>query len=277
MIRILLDSSADFSLEECRAQGFEMVSLHVQLNGREYIDGVDLGKDEFYELLQTGDFPRTSQPSPEDFLKIFEQAKQNGDELICILLSSSLSGTYQSALLAREMAEYDKIHIVDSLCASGAIRILADQAKKRIAEGLCAADIAEELLALRHRIRLCAALDTLEYLARGGRINKTVANIGSVLRLKPVVAFQEDGSIALADKPIGKVRAMQAMIERLGEKPLDPAFPLCTVYSNGEENVELFEKKLCERGFAPGLRTRIGAGIGAHIGPGAFGIIYVEA
>ena len=114
MIRILVDSAADFSKKEIDEKGIYLVPLQVEFQEEQYLDGVNLERDEFYKkLVCEKDFPKTSQPSPQKFLDVFEEVKENGDELICILLSSALSGTYQSAQLARSMADYDKIYIVD--------------------------------------------------------------------------------------------------------------------------------------------------------------------
>lgn len=278
MLRILLDSSADLTAAECQAENMEMIPLRVTFDGQEHLDGVDLSKDDFYaRLTSSREFPRTSQPSPEDYLHVFLNAKEHGDELIYLPISSGLSGAIQSAQIAKDMAEYDGVHILDTLCATGGIRILAQYAAKLRKQGLSATPIVEHLTALRGRIRLLASLDTLEYLSRGGRISKAIAGLGSALHIKPVVSFHSDGTIALVDKPLGKSRAVSAILSRLSAKPLDPEFPLCTVYSDGEENVARLEKRLADAGFLPAMRTRIGAALGAHIGPGAFGLIYVEA
>ena len=120
MIKILVDSSSDLTKEEAEEKGYLFVPIGISLEGKEYEDGVDLTKDEFYDLLVNGEtFPKTSQPSPQVFLDLFEQAKKDGDEIVAILLSSALSGTYQSAVLARQMADYEGIHLIDSLTATG--------------------------------------------------------------------------------------------------------------------------------------------------------------
>ena len=277
MIRILLDSSADLTLAECKEQGFDMVPLRVTVAGKSYEDGVNLDKDEFYTLLAQGaEFPHTSQPSPEDFLHVFLDAKQKGDDVLCILLSSALSGICQSARLAQEMAEYDRITIVDSLTATGAIRILAEHAKLLAGQGCSVPEIVEALRALRSRICIFASLDTLEYLAKGGRLNKATATVGNMFHLKPLITVSPEGTVDLFDKQIGKVRAMEVILRQLDAHPVDPAFPFYSVYSNGLANLELFEKRMLDAGFAPTARTRIGSAIGAHIGPGGFGVIYVE-
>ena len=125
MIRILVDTSSDYTVEEIKAKGLELVPMHITFGEEDYRDVYDLTKDAFYELLTSNEeFPKTSQPTPQDFVDIFEDVQENGDEQICILLSSKLSGTFQSAALAKNIVEYDKIHLVDSLGATHMIRII---------------------------------------------------------------------------------------------------------------------------------------------------------
>jgi DegV family protein with EDD domain len=129
MIRIIVDSSADYNMAEINDKQMTLVSLNISLGEKNYLDGVDITRDELYEwLIESKDFPKTSQPSPEIFVKHFEEAKEANDDVICILLSSALSGTCQSAHLAKSMVDYDNIHIIDSLCATHLIRFLANKA-----------------------------------------------------------------------------------------------------------------------------------------------------
>ena len=131
MIRILLDSSADFSAQEAKERNLELVPINITINGNNYLDGVDITKDEFYELLTSSEeFPKTAQPSPQDYVDIFEDAKEKGDSIVYLSLSSALSGTFQSATLAKSMVEYDEIYLVDTLSATRAIRIMAEYACK---------------------------------------------------------------------------------------------------------------------------------------------------
>lgn len=277
MIRILVDTSADYTVEEIKEKGLELVPIHVTFGEKSYRDTIDLNKEEFYQLLLANeDFPKTSQPSPQDFVDVFEDVKEKGDELICILLSSALSGTCQSANLAKGIVEYDKIHIVDSLTATHMIRVIADHAKKLAEEGVSAEKIVEELEALKSRVKVIAAVDTLEYLYKGGRLSKTTAVIGEMARIKPLITVSEDGKVVVAGKCLGKNKAITTMLKMLDEKNLDKNFPTYSVYTYGLENTETFEARLKEKGYEMGERKQIGATIGTHIGPGVFGIVFVE-
>lgn len=276
MIRILVDSASDYTMDEVCQKQMEMIPIRITIGDKSYRDGLDLGRDEFYELLTASrEFPKTSQPSPQDFLDVFRSAKENGDELIYIALSSALSGTYQSAVLAKNIVEYGKIYLVDSLSATYTIKVLADHACRLREEGKGAEEIVHETEALKSRVKVVAALETLEFLARGGRIGKATALIGNMANIKPLITVTESGQVETLGKCLGKNKAISAVIHQLKEERPDPAFPIYSIYSYGTENSEVFEKKLLLEGFPAKARLQIGSTIGTHIGPGAFGVIFV--
>ena len=226
MIKILVDSSSDLTKEEAEEKGYLFVPIGISLEGKEYEDGVDLTKDEFYDLLVNGEtFPKTSQPSPQVFLDLFEQAKKDGDEIVAILLSSALSGTYQSAVLARQMADYEGIHLIDSLTATGVIRVLADYAKGLADQGRSAAEVAALTEVFRSRVHVIAMMDTLEFLQKGGRIGKAAAMLGELARLKPLITLTKEGGVGVIGKTIGKNKAMSAMLKWLRNSPGIPYSP----------------------------------------------------
>ena len=276
MIQFVVDSSADYQMDELREKGLRLVPLPIMLAGETYVDGVNLGRDQFYQLMEeTGAFPSTSQPSPQEFLDIFLEAKEKGDDVICILLSSELSGTCQTAVLAKTMAEYDRIYIVDSLTATYNIKVLTDYGLKLAEEGKDAAKITEQLEALKSHVKVVAALDTLEYLSRGGRINKTAAAIGDMAGLKPLITVTEDGKVKLFGKTLGRNRAIGQIIRYIQSMDIDENFPVYSIYSYGTENSSQFEERLTAAGITITERLQIGTVIGAHVGPEAFGIIFV--
>lgn len=278
MIRILVDSSSDYTMEEIKEKNISYVPLTITLNGKTYQDGVELSPDTFYEMVTNSkEFPKTSQPSPQAFAEIFQEAKEKGDELICILLSSSLSGTCQSAHLAKNMVDYDNIYIIDSLTATLMIKVLANHAYELIQQGLPATEIVKQIEALKSKVKVAAALDTLEFLYRGGRLNRATAAIGELANLKPVIYVTEEGNVSILGKCLGRNKALNFLLKTLSAKKLNPAFPIYTVYAYGTENCEKLEEKLISEGYQLGGRGQIGSTIGAHVGPGAFGIIYVEA
>lgn len=277
MIRIIVDSSADYGKEELEAKQLTLVSLTVNLDEKGYLDGVDITRDQLYEwLIESKGFPKTSQPSPEDFAKHFKDAKAAGDEVICILLSSALSGTCQSAHLAKSMADYDKIHIIDSLSATHVIRFLANKACKMRDAGNSAEEIVSTIEDLKGRAKVIAAVDTLEYLCRGGRVSRTAATIGNLANLKPIITVNPEGEVAVLAKCVGKNKSMSYIVNAMKEYELDEDYPIYSIYSYGVENCIALEARVVSTGYTLHSRKQVGATIGCHVGPGAFGVLFVH-
>ena len=276
MIRFLVDTSSDYTVEEVKAKDMALVPLHITLGENDYRDAYDLTKDGFYELLTSNEeFPKTSQPTPQDFVDIFEEAQEKGDELICILLSSKLSGTYQSATLAKSIVEYDNIHLIDSLGATHMIRIMADYGQELVKEGKAAGEIVEALEEMKSKVKVLAVVDTLEYLCKGGRVSKATAAIGEMAKVKPMITVSE-GEVAVIGKSLGKNKAIGNLLKALEECNVDERFPMYAVSTYGTDNCEVFEKRLADAGYQFKERVQVGATIGTHVGPGAFGIIFVQ-
>lgn len=276
MIRILVDSSADYTAEEAKQNNLELVSINITMGGKNYLDGVDITRDEFYDLLVSSqDFPMTAQPSPQDFLDIFEDAKEKGDQLIYLSLSSGLSGTFQSATLAKSMAEYDEIYLVDTLSATRAIRLMAEYACKLREEGKDAATIAAVLEEFKSRVVIYSAVDTLEYLCKGGRLSKAAAAVGELANLKPIIHVTQEGKIAVPAKALGRNKALSTLVKLVSAKEIDTTFPIYSIYAVGEENTEKLEQKLGKEGIRVTKRLQVGSTIGCHIGPGAYGVVFV--
>ena len=278
-IQIITDSGADYTTEELERRNVKRVSMAVTFGEDTYLDGVDLTKENFYDMLLEGThYPKTSQPAPGAFLECFEAAKEAGDTVIAVLISGALSGTVQSAALAKEMTEYDNIYIIDSLSATLGMRLLVDTAAAMREKGASAEEIVCRLENLKHRLRLFAGLDTLEYLYKGGRISKTAASIGNLANLKPVITITGEGSVSLCGKQIGMRRVYKSILKLMEDHQPDPDYPVYYLYSYDKKNCAAFLHTLEKNGFdmsEPKIRG-IGPTIGAHIGPGAFGIVYIE-
>ena len=204
-----------------------------------------------------------------------EEAEKNNDELICILLSSKISGTFQSATLAKSIVDYDKIHLIDSLCATHGIRLLAEHAQNLVKEGKTAEEIVAELEVLKTKIKILAVVDTLEYLCKGGRLSRTAAAIGEMARVKPMITVSE-GEVAVIGKSMGKNKAISSLLKAFEECEVDERFPIYSVSTLGTENCEAFEARLVAAGYQFEERVQIGATIGTHVGPGVFGMIFVQ-
>lgn len=277
MIRIMIDSGSEYLPKEAQVKGIEVLPIVTNVGGNDYRDGFDLGRDEFFELLEeTGQFPTTSQITPHVFATKFKEALDAGDEVIAIILSSALSGTYQNACLAQAMVGNEGIYLIDSLTATYPISIMADYAAKLRDEGMLAAQIVEAIEELKGSAKVIAMVDTLEYLQRGGRIPKAAAKIGEAAKLKPVISVTEKGDLAMISACLGRKRAFDTIMKQLESIEIDDRFPVYAIYSYGTKNCERLEVRLQEAGISVTERRQIGYVIGSHIGPNACGVVYVE-
>lgn len=277
MIRIIVDSSADYTQEELKEKNIQEVSVQITIGDKSYRSGIDIKANELYEMLISGEeFPKTSQPSPQDYYDVFAEAKENGDSVICITISSNLSGTYQSAALAKSMVDCEDIYLIDSLAATHLVRVMTDYACKLRDAGKSVTEIVNAVQELQPRVKVLAGVDTLEFLYKGGRLNKATAVIGELANLKPILSVTEEGTLAVIGKCIGRNKAISFIAKVMEEKELDPNFPVYSLYAYGTENTEKLEQKLEAMGIHCDECLQLGASIGTHVGPGAFGVVYVE-
>lgn len=277
-IRILTDSACDMTQEEAKQYNIEILPLKIIFGDREYLDGITLKQEEFFEkLIETDELPHTSQLSPFEYEKAFQRIVDEGDTAICITLSSDLSGCFQSASVAAENFG-EKIRIVDSKNACIGQRILVELAAVLRNLGKPAEEIVSVLNEEKKKVRVIALLDTLEYLKKGGRISAAAALAGSILSIKPVVAIQ-DGKVALLGKARGSRNGNNLLTEFIQkEGEIDFERPLCLAYS-GLSN-KLLQKYLKDheflyRDYKENLPVSlIGSAIGTHIGPGAIAFAF---
>lgn len=280
-MRIITDSAADFTREELDQYNIRCVPMQVMF-GQESYSAAELPPDSFWQHLNAGEIAKTSQPSPDAFLQEFEAAEQAGEEVVYVGISSSISGTLQSATIASSMADRAKIHIVDTLTGAGGQKLLAMHACRLRDEGLLTArEIAEELKKLRNRIHLYASLDTLENLARSGRISKAAASIGSLAQLKPLAKItpETNGNIEVCGKAIGRHRAIDAVAKLIMKHKIDERFPVIPIYTYCADNCAALVKKLKAGGVTVSehLYSALGPTLSTHIGANAYGIVFVEA
>ena len=278
MIKIITDSTSDIDLKYAKKLNIEVVPLKVIIDGKEYKDRIDLQPEEFYDLLVNSQtLPSTSQASPQDFVDLYETAKNNNDSVIVITLSSVISGTYQSANLAKDLVDYDDIYVIDSLGTTQMQRLLVLKAVALRNEGMKAQDLYTFLEAYKHRIRLFAFVDTLEYLYKGGRLSRTAATAGTLLKFKPIIGFDE-GKLDVFAKARGTQKATAKIIDLIqqdGEMDLDE--PICIGYTGSSDGLDKFENTLRETlHFGETLHGIVGPVIGTHAGPGARLIAYVK-
>lgn len=271
-IRVIVDSTADLTPQV--RERVVVVPLTVHFGEEEFVDGIDLIGAEFYEKLAVSPvLPTTSQASPYAFSAAFGQAVADGEEVIAITVSSRLSGTYQSAVIAAE--DYPgSVYVVDSRNIALGSAILTEYALRLVEEGRSAEEIVSLLEAARERIRLMAVVDTLEYLQRGGRLSKTAAIAGGLLSIKPVIALV-DGEIKVIAKGRGNKQANALMNQQVRTAGIDTAMPMMLGYTGTSS--DLLECYCSESGdlWPEGTPRSVVCGVvGTHAGPGAVALAF---
>ena len=276
-IRIVIDSTTDIP-EEIK-QRVTIVPLTVNFAGKEYVDGVDITKREFYEkLIECNALPTTSQPSPAAFEGVYSEAKNNGESVIVITLSSELSGTYRSAKIAAE--EYDNIYIVDGRSAAIGTGILVERALQMIELGMSAEEIVSCLNREKNDICVIAMLDTLEYLRLGGRISRISAIAGEIFSIKPVIGIK-DGAIKILGKARGSKQGNNLLIKQIEEVGgIDFEKPLLLGYTGLSNHILLKyidDSSRIWNGNIEELRiVMVGSIIGTHTGPGGIAVAFFK-
>ena len=277
-VAILADSASDLSAEQAQEHNITVVPLLVSFGDREYRAGVDLSSEDFWrELTAPGaPFPKTAAAAPGTFKDAYESLLEGGaDEVVYVGVGGKLSATVASAKVAREMLPDRKIHVVDTNTASMGTGLLAILAAEKAAAGMSGEQVVSEVLKKLDKVDLYVALETLEYLKRGGRISAARAAIGSVLSVKPIITCV-DGVVETADRPRTRGRARERLLELLAAtKPERVA-----VLHGQAEDIEEFARDLAKK---TGVRRErmtinlIGPSVGPHLGPGAYGAVTMSA
>lgn len=275
--RIIVDSTCDLTPEMKRQ--VQVVPLTVRFGDEEFIDGVTIDHKQFYEkLIETDVHPTTSQATPAVFQEEYEKAKAAGQNAVVITVSSNLSGTYQSAVIAAE--DYEGIYVVDSGNVTIGSSILVELALRLAQKGLEAAQIAQLLEEEKEKIVLVALVDTLEYLKKGGRISKTVAAVGTVLNIKPVLSVV-DGQIQILGKARGSKMGNNLLFQEIQKAGgVDFTKPFLLGYTGLSD--ALLQKYITDSrhlwadGASEVRYTTVGSVIGTHAGPGAVAVAFFK-
>ena len=275
--RIIVDSTADL-MPEFKSR-VHTVPLTVNFGSEEYIDGVTIDHKTFYKkLIECDVLPTTSQATPDAFIQEFEKAKEAGESAVVITLASKFSGTYQSAMIAA--ADYENIYVVDSTSAAMGSGILVELAFRLLDEGKSAGEIAATLEEEKKKIVIVALVDTLEYLKKGGRISKTVAVVGGVLNIKPVLSVI-DGEINMLGKARGSKMGNNLLVQEI-EKAGGINFrkPVLLGYSGISDALLLKyiedSRHIWEGNLEKVRYTTVGSVIGTHAGPGAVVVAFFK-
>jgi len=277
-MRILTYSTADYTLEEARQLNIDIIPLKVVIDGKEYKDRIDIQSEEFYkQLVQSSTLPTTSQPSPQDFMDYILKAKENNEPIIMILLSSQFSGTYQSAKLAADLCEYDKVYIIDSQTTTLALRLLVDKAISMRDNNEDVEMIVEIIETLKEKVAIFAIVDTLEYLYKGGRLSRTSAMAGTLLKIKPVIGVDK-GKLDVFSKARGLSKATLELVSVIHDHgDIDLSQNIYFGFTGEEKSMEKFNDILDEAFSVGKVESKlIGPVIGTHVGPGGKAIAYFK-
>ena len=276
-VRILVDSTFDFTEEQLRELGLDVVRMRVHFGNEEFIDGLNITPREFYErLVESDTLPTTSQATPADFAEHYEKLTANGDQVVAMTISSALSGTYQSAVIAAEDFP-GRVRVVDSRSAAMGAQIVGPYAVPQGGRGLDMDAVADRLDEAKKRIHIIALLDTLEYLKRGGRISAAAAAVGSVFSIKPVITIR-DGAVAVIGKARGSKNGSNLLSQMIEKYGVDFSMPYTLGYTGISDAMLIKYRDDSARlwtGHTDNLPVMtIGSVIGTHAGPGAIGVAF---
>jgi DegV family protein with EDD domain len=277
-MKIITDSTADLPRELALKYDIEIVPLTIHLGDKSWKDYYDVEPDEYYEILnRTSAFPTTSQPTPQDFVNAYSPFVEKGESILSIHLSSRLSGTFQSALLARSKFPEARIEVVDSLQASFALSMIILICAKKANQGASLEDIADIARQIGSQIETYFSVDSLDYLHRGGRIGKAQAFLGTLMKIKPLLKLVK-GEVQPVEKIRTRDRLMNRFVELVEMTVRENSRLLLAVAEsdNSEVMTVLLERLVDIPGVSLVFRGKIGGVITSHVGPGALGIAFVN-
>ena len=272
---IVVDSTADFPEAQERFPNWRMVPLYVRFGDQSYRDYVELGPEEFYARLRTADeLPTTSQPTPGDFLAAYEELGAY-ERIYSLHISAKLSGTFDSARTAASELG-DKVQMIDTETASAAITMLGLAMQRRLERGTTDDEIAELAERYKAQHRLLFTVDTLEFLAKGGRIGRAAKFAGQMLHIKPILTI-DDGEVLPLKRVRGNQKAMQEFVSEFTEGSTDePGLRVGIAHADAPERATALVKMV--RDVRPHAEietvTTLGAVVGTHAGPGTVGFFW---
>ena len=277
-IRIVIDSTSDVTDEIIEKYNIKMVPLTVNFEKESFLDKVELSSEEFFEKLATSEkLPTTTLVSPGAFVEAFSEILVEGDQILGLFIASELSGTYDSARMAKNMIGSDDIHIIDTRSACLGAFALILEAIELVEQNKTIEEIVEELEALKEKTVALAAVDTLKYLEKGGRLSKGQAVVGSLLSIKPIIEIK-DGKISVLEKIRGKNKAIKWFDDWIGKNKYDLSDKTVLLFhGRSYEQLKLLREAIEEKYKIKNIiEQEVGAVIGTHSGPGVLGIGFLN-
>lgn len=275
-VKIVTDGSADLPAQLAEELGITVVPLYVRFGNEVYRDQIDISTNEFYQRLQHDPIhPSTTQPSPQDFVNAYQKLASEADGIVSIHISAKLSGTCNSALQGKELIKKEcPIEVIDSQIVTMGLGMISIAAAKVANAGGSMQEVVDVVKQMIPRIHLLFTLDTLKYLAKGGRIGKAKALLGSILNVKPILAIKE-GEVV----PAGQVRSRSKGIDRLFDfvQSASNIQDLAIIYNTTPDEAQTLAERIASI-FAKEkiMIARLGPALGVHAGPGALAITFAE-
>lgn len=275
---IVTDTASDILESEARELDVRLAAFDISFGEEHCSRNTPQDLARFYNLLTTSEvFPKTSQPSPESYLEYIHEGQERGEDVLIIALTSTISGSVESARLAAKLSGYDRVAVVDSRQAIVSERMVVEYACQMRNEGKTLEETVAAIKDFSGRIQISGILDTLTYLQKGGRIPASLARIGNLFKIKPLVAV-EDGVLMSPTAARGTNAAKKAIWKRLDPEHLDASWPIYFVYADRRDLAEKFAAETVEKFGLDPQNTRIcqiSGTVGAHLGPGCFGYAFL--
>ncbi len=272
-VRIVTDSTADLPQELVDKYGITVVPLKVFFGSVCFQDGIDLTKEEFFQRMASSrELPTTSQPTPTEFAAVYRPMMEEGAETVSIHISALLSGTVQSAQLAKTMLNYEGVEIIDSRAVSVVLGMVVLSAARAAQAGYSRAEVVDLVHSIMADHKIYFMVDTLEYLQRGGRIGKAQAFLGTVLNVKPICTIKE-GLIYPQEKVRGRKKALGRMVQLLSEGFNDENVFCFMTHGNDPEGLAYTRELVRDHlNCAEVIESQLGSVVGTHAGPGIQGV-----
>jgi len=280
-MKIFTDSGCDLPKSYYEENDVVLLPLRVQLNNKEYEDVIAIDSKEIYDAIRQGAQPKTSQVSPELFLKHFEELAKNDEEGIYIAFSSELSGTYSTAQMIRNqvLEQYPslKLAIIDSKCASLGHGLVVEEAVRLRNIGVSLEDMTSKINTLAPQVEHLFTVEDLDYLAKGGRVSKASAFLGGLLSIKPILNV-EDGKLVPIEKSRGRKKALNRMLDLMQERGGSFSNKIVGISHRDDAAFANEAKASIQERFSPQAVqiTMIGSAIGSHVGPGTIAIFFTN-
>lgn len=274
-IKIVTDSTADLPIHIVEKYDIEVLPLLVSFGEKSYLDGVDINLHQLLQKMnENNEFPRTAQVNPLRFQECYRKLLDEGYKIISIHLSSKMSGTYQSACIAKDMLESESITVIDSLNVTSGLGLLVIKAARLKEQGLDAKAIEEEVRRAIPHVKSALAFGNLENLVKGGRLPKAVGVIGNILGIKLILAV-EDGNMVVKDKVRGSKKAVRTILDYVDSTGIKDGEPSILLDVENEDIRPALKESL-EEWNKEFIQCQVGCVVGVHAGPGACGIFFME-